>query len=103
MLTNEEKREAIERALAEYVLYWDDLDALAEEAIVIPVEIEHFTAQRINPEGEKLRGAGEPPLPFHIQVPRTFIKAYADGHIGKPGKAIAIIISEEGSNEIPLP
>jgi len=99
MLTNEEKREAIEKALAEYVLYWDDLDALAKEAIVIPVEIEHYFATRRNPEAEKLRGADEPPVEWLTRVPRTFIKAYTDGHIGKPGMAIAIIIPEEESDE----
>ena len=121
MLTNEEKREAIEKALGRCVpkrehkeveiglgvkriidripLVGLDYTALAEEAIVIPVEIEHYFATRRNPEAEKLRGADEPPVEWLTRVPRTFIKAYTDGHIGKPGMAIAIIIPEEESDE----
>lgn len=86
MLTNKEKRKAIEKALGPLIgepYTWGGFfDALAEEAIVIPMEIEHRN-----------------PLNFH---PYTMVRSErgqtlknSPGHLGKPGKAIAIIIPGE--------
>lgn len=90
------KREMIERALGflEYrgreAVWWhelvDRLDALAEQAIVLPVEIEHQRLEhQYKPVYDKdvtyIRG-GENNL-WHLIY---------DATLGTPGKAIAIIL-----------
>jgi len=102
MLSNEEKREAIEKAFKRYwkeatdpflpcvACPYFDQDALTE-AIVIPVEVEHIKDTSgwqtlVNGDFMSVPGILRPIPMLSWQLP---------GKHGKPGKATIIIIPEE--------
>jgi len=118
MLTDKEKREAIEKALGESLeramdagdethgqchdVRWVNRDyhkgqilaALAEDAIVVPAEVEHIMAPGFVSKGD----VAVTEIRLRDDRGITHLFRYAN-HLGKPGKAVALIIPEEASDD----
>lgn len=93
-----DKREMIERALGQCldsgglnpIARESIVDALADQAIVIPVEVEHIGEQPM-----RLASTFIQEDPNMAALHCNYIEVDLDGHHGTPGKALAIIVPLE--------